>query len=198
MQPKAQQQPFMSEAARQRAEELALKNRRTGLTIFQWSWIMAFISLVVVNLQLRNQYPSWPPPDVEPFNPILPTIATLGLILSVVLVNRAHQAIKQNEQARFLAQWGVALVLGLAFILVMAYEWMNADVSTQYGVLFRLMTAFHGLHALVIGGILANIYRAGRQGRYHSGNTWAVEAGAKLWYFVLVAWLLFYLFLYWI
>ncbi|RMG86955.1 MAG: hypothetical protein D6712_06525, partial [Chloroflexi bacterium] len=102
MQPKAQQQPFMSEAARQRAEELALKNRRTGLTIFQWSWIMAFISLVVVNLQLRNQYPSWPPPDVEPFNPVLPTIATLGLILSVVLVNRAHQAIKQNEQARFL------------------------------------------------------------------------------------------------
>jgi hypothetical protein len=29
-------------------------------------------------------------------------------------------------------------------------------------------------------------------------DTWDVEAGAKLWYFVVFAWLLFYAVLYWI
>jgi hypothetical protein len=32
---------------------------------------------------------------------------------------------------------------------------------------------------------------------YGALNFWAVEAGAKLWYFVLVAWMLFYVVIYW-
>jgi hypothetical protein len=53
------------------------------------------------------------------------------------------------------------------------------------------------VHALVIGGYMFNVYIHGRQGMYGQFDFWAVEAGAKLWYFVLVAWALFYIVIYW-
>jgi hypothetical protein len=36
------------------------------------------------------------------------------------------------------------------------------------------------------------------QAQYNARNFWAVEAGAKLWYFVIVAWIMFYAVLYWL
>ena len=183
---------------RSRDEDLDLKNKRTGLTIFQISWIMAFISLIVVNWQLRFQYRTWPPPEAQVMDPVLPTIATVGLLISTFFARRALHAIKAGRLQRFLLGWRVAIGLGIAFIAVMAFEWINASVATQYGVLFRLMTAFHGFHAFVIGAIMIIVHRKGQRGNYGAENFWAVEGAAKLWYFVTVAWILFYIVLYWI
>ena len=48
-----------------RAELQDLRNKRTGLAVFQISWILVFVCLVVVNWQLRWSQPSWPPPGVQ-------------------------------------------------------------------------------------------------------------------------------------
>lgn len=50
---------------REREEQLKMNNRRLGLLIFQLSWMMAFIALIIVNWQLRYSYPSWPPPTLK-------------------------------------------------------------------------------------------------------------------------------------
>ena len=83
---------------------------------------------------------------------------------------------------------------------------------TQYGTVFRLMTAFHTLHAVAIGAYMVNILRNaqhaqtvlsgqltndGRAVFYHGENYWAVEAASRLWDFVFIAWVLFYIVLYW-
>jgi heme/copper-type cytochrome/quinol oxidase subunit 3 len=91
-----------------------------------------------------------------------------------------------------------ALALGALFILIMIYEWLAVPMGTQYGTVFRLMTGFHGIHALVIGLYMFNVYQQARAGRYHALNAWAVEAGVKLWYFVAFAWMMFYIVLYWV
>lgn len=192
------QQDVTTQSPRSRDEELALKNKRTGLAIFQGSWILAFVSLIVVNLQLRYQQASWPPPEVEALTPLLPTIATAGLIISGFVARRGSQAMSQDEYATFKRTWLMTLVLGVAFIAIMVFEWLSIGGDTQYGAVFRVMTAFHGFHALVIGGLMVRVYRRGLAGYYHSGEFWMVEATAKLWYFVVVAWLLFYVVLYWI
>lgn len=198
-----------------RDEELALKNKRTGMTIFQISWIMAFISLVVVNWQLRFGETSWPPAGIEPLNPLLPTLVTVGLIVSVVLARRANTAISEDQQQRFRILWRGTLVLGAIFIAVMLFEWVNVpEVSTemmvlangietegvtnQYYAVFRLMTGFHIFHALVIGIYMLMVLHKANQGAYGSRDYWDVEAGMKLWYFVVVAWLMFYVVLYWV
>ncbi|MEO8608721.1 MAG: cytochrome c oxidase subunit 3 [Chloroflexota bacterium] len=177
-----------------REELQALRNKRTGLAIFQVSWIMVFVVLIVVNLQLRNDAPSWPPPGVDQLSLIIPTLMTLALILSSFLVRQGTQAIKAGEYGRFLSQWRIAIGLGTLFVVVMALEWIAVPTSGQYSNLFRLMVGFHGVHALVIGGFLVNVYRHGDQ--YDPLHFWPAEAAANLWYFVTVAWLLFFVVLY--
>ncbi len=175
-------------------ELLDLRNKRTGLAIFQVSWIMVFVALIVANLQLRNGAPTWPPPGVDQLNPIIPTLMTLGLILSSILVRRGTRAVKNGQTETFISAWRIAIGLGVLFIIVMAFEWAVVPYSVQYSNLFRLMVGFHGVHALVIGIFLVNVYR--NREHYDSVHFWPVEAAAGLWYFVTIAWLLFYTVLY--
>lgn len=204
-----------------RQQEIALKNRRTGLNIFQASWIMAFICLAIVNLQLRGAAPTWPPAGVEPLSPVLPTLVTVGLLVSVWLARRGALAITALDLRGFVGAWRATLLLGLAFIAVMAFEWMTVPGApqtivllpdgsqitgdtTQYYTVFRLMTGFHAVHALAIVYYLFSVLRRAQAGAFKptrtrpAPDTWDVEAGAKLWYFVVVAWILFYVVLYWV
>lgn len=181
-----------------REERQKLANNRTGMAIFQVSWILAFVCLVIINWQLRLGYTEWPPPGVEPMGRVLPTFATVALLLSVWLSRRASLAMQGGDRHAFLTQWGAAIGLGALFVAVMAYEWLIVPMGTQYGAIFRLMTAFHAIHALAIGLYMTNVYLKARQGGYTSYDLWWIEAGVKLWAFVAVAWMLFFTVLYWI
>jgi heme/copper-type cytochrome/quinol oxidase subunit 3 len=181
-----------------REELQALRNKRSGLAIFQFSWILVFVCLVIVNWQLRWSQPSWPPPGVEAPSPLLPTIATIGLLASVWLTRRAVQAIKADDQAGFLKNWRLVLALAVVFVVILIYDWISLPYSGIYSDVFRMMTGFHGVHALAIGVFMGMIDRGARAGLYGSGNFWPVEGAAGLWYFVVVAWLLFYAVLYWV
>lgn len=180
-----------------REELQALRNKRTGVTVFQISWIMVFVCLIVVNLQIRSNFPTWPPAGVAPLDWALPTIATLGLIASTWFARSALKALEAGRLESFLAQWRITLILAVAFVAIMAFEWITVPESGQYSTLFRVMTAFHGIHALVIGAIMLRVYRTAQTGVYtDAGQRWVVEAGAKLWYFVTIAWLMFFTVLY--
>lgn len=186
----------VAEQSLTRAEQQALANKRTAVTVFQISWIMVFVCLIVVNLQIRSSYPTWPPPGVEALDRILPTVATLGLLASAYFAGHGLSALRKDDRGTFLASWQMALVLGAAFILVMAFEWFTVQISGQYSDVFRVMTAYHALHALVIGYMMFSALKKGRAGAYTSVDNWDVEGAAKLWYFVVVAWILFYVVLY--
>ncbi len=179
-----------------RDELIALRNKRTGVTIFQISWIMVFVCLIVVNLQIRSNFVVWPPVGVDELNRALPTVATLALLISSVAAYLGLRALRQSDRVGMLNNWRVALVLGVAFIAIMALEWVAVPFSEQYSTVFRVMTAFHALHALAIGLIMVQVYRTALAGGYDLAHHWAVEASVKLWYFVTVAWIMFYVVLY--
>lgn len=185
-----------AERKRLREEKQALENRRLGLLVFQISWIMAFVALIVVNWQLRFQYESWPPPGVPAMGTILSTAATVGLLAAVILARIVRRRVA-GDQA-YLRLWEGAIALVAAFIAIMAYEWITATgADTQYRAVFRLMTGFHSLHALAVGIYMINAARSARQGRFSSSEYWGLESGAKMLDFVFVAWMLFYVVLYW-
>lgn len=186
-----------------RDAEMRLKNNRLGMNIFQVSWIMAFVAIIVVNWQLRFNYKEWPPAGVEPFSLVLPTIATLCLLVSSWLVRNGLNVLRDDHRETYLNNWRLAIGLGFTFMAIIIFEFFtvsDAALATQYGKTFRLMAGFHFIHALVIIGIMINIYRKSKQGMYMGDENalWAVEGTAKLWYFVTVAWILFYFVLYWI
>ncbi len=180
-----------------REEYQALQNKRAGMFIFQVSWIMAFLCMVMVNWQMRFSS-EWLPPGAEKISPVVGSIATVALFISIVLARRSLIAIKADDGRAFLTQWMGALGLGGLFIALMLYEWFAVPTGTQYAQVFRLMTGFHVFHAVAIGLYMANVYLNGQKGLYGSSGFWAVEAGVKLWYFVFAAWILFYIVIYWI
>ncbi len=183
-----------------RKELQALRNKRTGLALFQLSWIIIFVVLVIAYFQIRSLSATWPPEGVEKPGLALPTIATAALLASSFVARRASQAVKEARSEAFLSQWRVVIGLGVLFVLIMVYQFLAIpyDAPGQYGVMFRVLIGYHLLHALVIGGFLIRVYRNGQEGQYGSTNFWLVEAAAGLWNFVTVAWILFYLVLYWL
>lgn len=197
------ERPQKQRTSDQRAAAMRLKNNRLGMNIFQVSWIMAFVALIVVNWQLRFNYSQWPPAGVPPFDLILPSVATLALLASSALVVQALNALRRGSVRAYLVKWRLAIGLGAFFLAIIVYEFLNvsdAAMATQYGNTFRLMSGFHFVHALAILAVMCRVHQGASAGKY-SGNeydSWAVEGCAKLWYFVTFAWMLFYMVLYWI
>ena len=208
-----QTKPYILERKRSQAEREALEakrklnNQRFGMLIFQIGWMMAFIALVVVNWQLRFQYESWPPPGVQALGITLPTLATLALLVSLLFARWTRRRVSQDKMTRFLSLWGAVIAFGGVFVTIMVYEWFRVDTGTQYSAVFRLMTTFHSLHALAVGVYMVNIYMTARRVqagtadesvmRYGSENIWPIDAATRMWEFVFLAWLLFYVVLYW-
>ena len=179
-----------------RQERQDLQNKRTALLIFQLSWIMAFVCISVVSLDLRSLTTAWPPAGVPRLDVIIPTLMTLALIASSVFVRRGVKALQAGQTEGLLTNWRYAIGLGTLFVVVMTIEWIVIPYSGRYSDVFRLMVGFHGVHALVIGYYLWRVYRNAQDGRYGPSYFWPVEGGAGLWHFVTVAWILFYLVLY--
>lgn len=185
-----------------REEQQRINNRRLGLLIFQFSWFLAFIALTVVNWQLRFSYTSWPPENVQAMGIWLPTLASGCLLVGVILARRARVQILSEDRAPFMRSWLWTMLLGVVFVAIMAFEWVIVGVvdtqDTQYQAVFRLMTGFHMAHALAVGGYMFYIWRGVRQAHTAGGApfAWAVESASKMWDFVFVAWILFYVVLY--
>lgn len=182
----------------EREAEMRLRNNRLGLTVFQGSWILAFVCLVIAYWQIGFS-PEWRPSASERPDMVLPTIATLGLLLSTWYARSGLKAVEADRIKAFLSRWLIAMGLGVVFFVIMVSQFFAVPASTdgqQYGFIYRLMIGYHAFHTLVIGIMMVQIWRLGRQGRYHADNSWSVEATAKLWYFVTVAWVLFYVVLY--
>ena len=178
-----------------RQEQQQLRNRRAGLAIFQISWIMTFVCLIVVNFWIRGNSESWPPAGVT-IEKIIPTLMTITLIASSYFIRHGVRALKADDFATFSNNWRYGLILGGVFAIVMAYEFITAPGSGQFLSIYRLMIGFHHIHALVIGYYLIRVYQNSKLGAYNATNFWPVEGGTTLWDFVTVAWVLFYVVLY--
>lgn len=181
-----------------REEQQALQNKRAGIFIFQVSWILTFVCLAIVNWQMRFS-PNWLPDPNDRLGVMLASIATVILVISAYLVRRSMTILNHQNLSQFLRLWLGAILFGGVFVLLIGYEWVIIPTGTQYAQVFRLMTGFHMIHAVSIGIYMGIVYVNGRRRVYNANDyLWAAEAGAKLWYFVLVAWLLFYVVIYWI
>lgn len=191
----ATQTVFEQQLSRQ--EQLDLKNKRAGLLIFQLSWILTFICLIVVNLWFRGQAAQWPPEGVQR-ELIIPTLSVLALVVSSYFGRKGVRAMKNNDLAGLLQNWRWTLLLGLFFAVAMGYEFLvvpgvvaTADTS-MYLNIYRLMVGFHHVHAMASLFYLWRVYQYGQRSGYGPSNFWPVEGGAGLWDFVTVAWVLFY------
>jgi heme/copper-type cytochrome/quinol oxidase subunit 3 len=194
----------VEEQRRLRAEREAamrLKNNKLGITIFQASWILVFVALIVVYWQL-GYTEGWRPTAEQKPDFLLPAVATISLLASTYFAWSAIQQLKQKAKPglinSFQSRWLAAIGTGAVFLAIMIQQAISIanPEGTQYASIYRVMIGYHAIHALIIGIMLIQVYRYSQFGRYNAENTWTAEAAARLWYFVTVAWLMFYVVLY--
>lgn len=202
----AEKKQELEEAREAKEKEQNLSNNRLGVTVFQISWMMVFIALVVVYWQLGFTDGWRPTAELAP-DPILPLVATVAILLSGFFARRGWKIAEDTApdaqitgKPAFQQSWLIAIVLGLLFFGIMMQQFfaLQVDGTTEhrFGMIFRMMIGYHALHAIAILFMMFQVYRYGADHRYNSKNYWAVEGSTKLWYFVIVAWILFYVALY--
>ncbi|MEZ4886464.1 MAG: cytochrome c oxidase subunit 3 [Chitinophagales bacterium] len=187
--------------------------------LMMWYFLVSdaftFSALLISYGTLRFSSPEWADPN-KVFNafPFLEganvplgfvSLMTFILILSSVFVVRAVQeGHRMNKDGvLFWMFWGI--VGGAAFLGCQAWEWMhlihggttlwwNPYGPQAFGMLFFLITGFHGFH--VFSGVVLNIiiWIQASQGVFHRrGHYEMVEKVGLYWHFVDLVWVFVFL-----
>ena len=166
-----------------------------------WFWAFFKNALYPMGPESPIKDGVWPPEGIHTFDPWhLPLINTLILLLSGVAVTWAHHAlVHDNDRKTALRGTVVAVILGVCFTILQAYEYSHAQfglADTVYGGVFYMATGFHGFHVIIGTIFLAICAIRFARGQMDSRNHIGFEAAAWYWHFVDVVWLFLFLAIY--
>ena len=174
--------------ATQTASRLETGNRQLGLWLFVGSETMIFIALLAARFYLQGTH------IPEEANQVIALTITSILLLSSITAYTAETAYTQGNPRLFVRAMWATIVLGLAFLVGVGFEWREAfeafPPETGFGTVFFTMTGMHAFHVLT--GLLFLGIVLGRGQADPKGDSWPVEAGVKYWHFVDVVWIFFY------
>ena len=177
-----------------------MTNGLWGMVFFIFSEIMFFTGLIAAYLALREDALEWAPlidgvydhgAGLEVgFRPIFFTIL---LVSSSIPMQAAAFAIRKGNRGAMKAGMVIVMLIGAAFLLNQAVEWMGAEFAIgdgPYSATFYLLTGFHGAH--VLGGLLfiTFLWMRSQLGHFDAHRNTAVEAATMYWHFVGAVWIL--------
>ena len=173
-----------------------------GMVVFIVTEVMFFSGLISAYLIIRSGLEEWPPWG-QPRLPIEATaFNTFLLVLSAFAVYRSRNLLQQHKQTKAYKFHLGAITLGVCFLLLQGYEWIQLVKygmtlsSSVYGALFYLIIGAHGVHVLaallVMGYGINYFYQTQQQGRISE----CLLPIHILWYFVVGIWPLLYALVY--
>nr|YP_009227731.1 cytochrome c oxidase subunit III [Aleurocanthus spiniferus]AHY04226.1 cytochrome c oxidase subunit III [Aleurocanthus spiniferus] len=125
---------------------------------------------------------------------------TLILLGSGFFITWCHYSIMIHNYSIANQTLIVCCLLGVYFISIQMYEYMNLEFSfsdSVYGSSFYILTGFHGLHVLVgLLFIYINLVRLTIMS-FSSLMMMGLEYSIWYWHFVDLVWLFLYCFVYW-
>ncbi|MGE5503106.1 MAG: cytochrome c oxidase subunit 3 [Actinomycetota bacterium] len=178
---------------------------RIGMGLFITSEVMFFVAFFWAFFNgatgVDPATPHWPPPGIQPLETWhIPFINTLILVSSGLFVNWAHHALRQGRRDKVVTGLAVAVVLGLCFLGLQAYEYGEAAFGFKEGIyptVFYMATGFHGFHVFVGVCFLTVCMLRARRGDFTPRQHVGFEAAAWYWHFVDVVWIFLFVWVYW-
>jgi len=173
-------------------------NATLGMVFFIGSWTMAFGTLFLSFLVIRQRQPAWPPEGVTLPSLTMAAIGTGVLLISSIVL---HQSVKRGRQGRagFAGWWAVGLLLALVFAAIQTWLWTDVWMAGgrprtgAYEGLFYMLTWFHALH-VVVGIIALVVVQFGAMsGKFGAARISPASSVAIFWHFVDVVWLVLFL-----
>ncbi len=170
-----------------------------GLWVFIAAESLFFGLLIASYLYLRVRAAAWPPPGTPEKDLIVPIFNSIVLFSSGATMHGAHLAFREGHMEVGRGGILVTIVLGTAFLLGQAFEYVTAGFGLSSGVWgssFFTLTGFHGSHVLVGLIFLAMVFAKAGRGAYTTERHLGVEAGALYWHFVDAVWVVLFTVLY--
>ena len=129
-------------------------------------------------------------------------INTMLLITSSYAVAQAVSAIKRDALAHCLRWLGLAIGLGLGFIVLklagfaaITAQGINLSTNTYY-MFYLSLTGFHFMHVVMGLIILAAVLRNAWRGAYSATEHTGIETGASYWHMVDLVWIILFALVY--
>jgi cytochrome c oxidase subunit 3 len=172
--------------------------RTLGMFLFIASEAMLFGSFFTAYFFVRVVNPGAPaewPPEPHHFPVFVAGVNTAILVTSSFTMHWALQSIKRGQRAGFLAGMVLTFVMGLAFLLTQAVEYLNVGFNTGDGAfasVFFGLTGLHGAHVFVGLTLLAVVIVRGFRGHFTPEHHHGVELPGIYWHFVDVMWIVVY------
>jgi cytochrome c oxidase subunit III len=166
-----------------------------GMVVFVASEAMFFAAFFAAYFTIRGNAKVWPPEGTPPLKIVIPTILTVILVTSSLVVQLSLRAIRRDDRRRAVVFLGITIALGIAFLLLQLYDYSELGFGVKdgpFGTLFYVMTGIHMAH--VFGGVvfLSLVFGQATGGVLSPANHDSLAAGAIYWDFVDVVWLLLF------
>lgn len=182
--------PFRREA--QRIEEETTSY--VGMVVFLASWAIMFAGLLFAYGYLRLRAPHWPPVGFPRLPLALPSLATIVLLGSSVVLHLALQANRQEKFTEVRRYLLATVALGALFLVLQVSVWLSLWQeglrlrSGTYGAAFYMLTIFHALHVLCGVGVLAWLGRLAKTQALGLRRHTTLLMASMFWHFVDVVW----------
>lgn len=165
-----------------------------GMALFLITESSLFAYLIGSYFYLAVSNHEWPPAGIELPKLQLPLIMTAVLLLSSVVGYWAEKGIEQGEHGRFRIGLVIAMLLGLAFLVLQGFEYHDKlkhmhPQEHAYPSIFFTITGFHGAHVAM--GVLLMAYLGIREllGHFDERRHLAVKNVFLYWHTVDGVWL---------
>jgi cytochrome c oxidase subunit III len=172
--------------------------RVLGMFLFIASEAMLFGSFFTAYFFVRVVNPSAPetwPPEPHHFPVFVAGVNTAILVTSSFTMHWALQSIKRGHRAGFLAGMVLTFMMGLAFLLTQAVEYLHVGFNTGDGAfasVFFGLTGLHGAHVFVGLTLLGMVIVRGFRGHFSPEHHHGVELPGIYWHFVDIMWIVVY------
>ena len=193
---------FSMEEARREERQLATRRKgmaKVALLVTLGSETVFFGTMISAYLYLRASQATWPFGHALLAQFGLPAINTLVLLASAATAALASRSVRKGERAGLLAWLQVTLVLGLAFIGLQAFEYINSGMTPSdqaFGGVFFTLMGFHALHMVAGVVMLALVLARAQGGDFSKRRHTAVDIGTWFWYYVVAVWVVLFSVLY--
>jgi len=158
-----------------------------------------FAMILASYLYYGTTVPDWPPHGMEPPSLLLATIGLVLLVVSILPAYWASEAAAKHDRRGIVRGLALNLAMALVFVVIRGVEWAQLSFrwdSGVYGSLVWTILALHTTHVVSASTETAVVLAIALSPRFGDEHRVGVDADSIYWYFVVGAWVPFYVLLF--
>ncbi len=159
-----------------------------------------FAMLVSSYFYLKTQSDTWPLGGFDPPKLLLPTINTVVLLISSVVMHWADKGAALDDQRRLRLGIIGAASLAVVFLTLKVVEYSSVPYlwdDNAYGSIVWLIIGFHSVHVFLLLAKTVVVSTLAMRGYFDPTRRLGVIINGMYWHFVVAVWVPLYIVLYW-